>query len=81
VFELRASGELLRYRFLSIFAVRLCGLPALALMLIFFDSHLWARVFCLATAIGLELAGRYLFFVSVVPKNMAAPYLRERRAA
>ena len=29
----------------------------------------------LLLALGGELAGRYLFFVSVVPKHMAAPYL------
>ena len=28
-----------------------------------------------ALALGGELLGRYLFFVSVVPKHMAAPYL------
>jgi formate dehydrogenase iron-sulfur subunit len=81
IFELRAAGELLHFRFFSIFAGRLCGLGALGLVLTLFNDHLWARVLCLAAAIGLELAGRYLFFVSVVPKNMAAPYLRERREA
>jgi Fe-S-cluster-containing dehydrogenase component/DMSO reductase anchor subunit len=29
----------------------------------------------LALAIGAEILGRYLFFVSVVPKHMAAPYI------
>ena len=81
VFELRATGELLRFRLFSTFALRLCGLSALALVLTFFNEHLWTRMLCLAVAIGLELAGRYLFFASVVPKNMAAPYMRERRAA
>jgi len=28
-----------------------------------------------------EILGRYLFFVSVVPKHMAAPYLPETEAA
>jgi DMSO reductase iron-sulfur subunit len=77
-FELRASGELLRFRFFPLFATRICSLTALSLALILFDYHLWL---CLVAAIGMELAGRYLFFVSVVPKNMAAPYLREKRAA
>jgi formate dehydrogenase iron-sulfur subunit len=80
-FELRASGELLRFRFSSLFATRLCSLAALSLALVLPDYHLWLRVFCLAAAIGTELAGRYLFFVAVVPKNMAAPYLREKRVA
>jgi hypothetical protein len=29
----------------------------------------------LALALGGEILGRYLFFVSVVPKHMAAPYI------
>ena len=29
----------------------------------------------LALAFGSEILGRYLFFVSVVPKHMAAPYI------
>lgn len=81
VFELRAAGELLRYRFGSLLATRICGLFAIALTLLLFESSLWARAFCLAAALGLELCGRYLFFVSVVPKNMAAPYLRGKRVA
>jgi hypothetical protein len=28
-----------------------------------------------------KILGRYLFFVSVVPKHMAAPYLPETEAA
>jgi DMSO reductase anchor subunit len=80
-FELRASGELLRYRLLSLFAGRVCGLAVIALVLVFSASNLWMRALCLAAAIGLELLGRYLFFVSVVPKNMAAPYLKQERAA
>jgi formate dehydrogenase iron-sulfur subunit len=80
-FELKASGELLRFRFFPLFATRLCSLTAIALALVLADIHLWARLLCLTAAIGTELAGRYLFFVAVVPKNMAAPYLREKRAA
>jgi DMSO reductase anchor subunit len=33
----------------------------------------WTAV---AVALGAEILGRYLFFVSVVPKHMAAPYLQ-----
>jgi formate dehydrogenase iron-sulfur subunit len=80
-FELRAAGELLRFRFLPLFVGRLCGLAAVTTALIVPDEHLWARLLCLAASIAIELGGRYLFFVSVVPKNMAAPYLRESRAA
>jgi len=35
----------------------------------------------LALALGGEILGRYLFFVSVVPKNMAASYLSAGEAA
>jgi formate dehydrogenase iron-sulfur subunit len=80
-FELRASGELLRFRFFPLFATRLCGLIAVSLALFLLDNLLWVHGLCLAVAIGLEVLGRYVFFVSVVPKNMAAPYLREKRAA
>jgi len=81
VFELRASAELLRYRFPRLFALRIYAPPALAIALLLLHQHLWIRFACIATAITFEIAGRYLFFVTVVPKNMAAPYLRQRRAA
>jgi hypothetical protein len=32
-------------------------------------------VLALALAVGAEILGRYLFFVSVVPKHMATPYV------
>jgi hypothetical protein len=35
----------------------------------------------LALAIGGEILGRYLFFVSVVPRQMAAAYLSAAREA
>ena len=38
-------------------------------------------VVALACAVAGEILGRYLFFVSVVPKHMAAPYLPETEAA
>ena len=34
----------------------------------------------LALAVGAEVLGRYLFFVSVVPKHMAAPYVESEAA-
>ena len=81
LFELRASGELLRHRLFPLFTTRLCSLLVLAIGLNDPTENLWLRIFCLALAIGSELLGRYLFFVSVVPKNMAASYLKEKRAA
>lgn len=81
IFELRAAGELLRHRLLHSLATRFCGLVALALALTMLPGGVWLRTLCLLAAIAIELLGRYLFFVSVVPKNMAASYLREERAA
>jgi len=81
LFELRASGELLRYRFPMPVTVRVSITFLIAWALTSLNSSLWLHADCLAAAIVAELLGRYLFFVSVVPKSMAAPYLKERRAA
>jgi len=80
-FELRASGELLYHRFLFLFATRLGALAVLASVLAFGQGHGWIPPVCTLAALALEISGRYLFFVSAVPKNMAAPYLDARRAA
>jgi DMSO reductase iron-sulfur subunit len=75
-FELRASARLLgndlKNRLLYRIALLIIGgmvLPAL---------HY--PVAALLVAITGELMGRYLFFVSVVPRNMAAPFLRKEAA-
>ncbi len=81
VFELRAAGELLRHRLFSRFVSRLCGLVAIALASSTLSTYCWMPLVSLVTAISMELLGRYLFFVSVVPKNMAASYMRQERAA
>ena len=78
--ELRASGRLLSTTLRSRLLLRgiLLALGAIALPL--FTSNpaaLWAA-FLLALA-G-ETLGRYLFFVSAVPKHMAAPYLGSEAA-
>ena len=39
------------------------------------------RLAALLLAMAAEITGRYLFFVSVVPKNIAAAYLAEQEAA
>jgi hypothetical protein len=39
------------------------------------DLQVGLWVLALALALGAEMLGRYLFFVSVVPKHMAAPYI------
>jgi formate dehydrogenase iron-sulfur subunit len=40
----------------------------------------WFRIATAALVIGGEFIGRYLFFVSVVPTNMARGYLAQESA-
>ncbi|HEY1808463.1 MAG TPA: DmsC/YnfH family molybdoenzyme membrane anchor subunit [Acidobacteriaceae bacterium] len=80
-FERRAAGELLLRRFRTVFLLRHLGLWGVAMAMPAMGDSIGFLTLCLAAAIGLELTGRWLFFVSVVPRNMAAPYLSERRAA
>jgi formate dehydrogenase iron-sulfur subunit len=81
IFELRATTKLisgvLRTRFLMRAALLLAGgvvLPLLASA----NWHVWAALFLAAAG---EVLGRYLFFVSVVPKNMGTSYLGGGRTA
>ena len=81
VFEARASAKLLSTRLASHLlwrgALLMTGGVALPL---FMPTELGA---CIAFALAFagEILGRYLFFVSVVPKNMAASYLSSGKAA
>jgi formate dehydrogenase iron-sulfur subunit len=80
-FELQASARLLStvlaYPFLARGALLLLGGIVL--------PPLWPTAFgtyaSLALALAGEILGRYLFFVSVVPKNMAASYVSAGKAA
>ena len=75
-FELRASSLLLSTRFRTAFLVR-CGL--------LIGAGLFAPLTHPAAAFILALAGewlgRWLFFVTVVPKNMAAGFQAQSKAA
>ncbi|MBZ5578185.1 MAG: dimethyl sulfoxide reductase anchor subunit [Acidobacteriia bacterium] len=75
-FELRASARLLGNDLKNLLTIRLVLLigGGVALPLL----HLPAAALLVATA-G-ELLSRYLFFVSVVPHNMAASFLRKEAA-
>ena len=80
-FELHASARLLSTALATTFLLRgsllLAGGVALPL-----SGMRFARFEALALAFAAEIAGRYLFYVSVVPKNIAAPYLAvQERAA
>jgi Fe-S-cluster-containing dehydrogenase component/DMSO reductase anchor subunit len=78
--ELRASATLLATTLASRFLLRgaLLALGAIALPL--FTVHPIALWGAFTLALGGEMIGRYLFFVSAVPKHMAAPYLGSEAA-
>jgi formate dehydrogenase iron-sulfur subunit len=74
VFELRSSSLLLAGRLRPLFLLRL-GVLIVAGIVAPLACSLIAALDCafLAALLG-ELLGRYLFFVSVVPKNIAAAF-------
>jgi DMSO reductase anchor subunit len=80
VFELKASARLLsQLRSLLLLRSALLIFGGIILPL---QSHgVVGLAGALALAFSGEILGRYLFFVSVVPKNMAASYLGSRKAA
>jgi DMSO reductase anchor subunit len=69
-FELKACSRLLANDFRKLFVLRF-ALLTVGGMLLPMVGH---AAFGLALALAGELLGRYLFFVSVVPRNMAAPF-------
>jgi DMSO reductase anchor subunit len=73
-FELRASSRLISGRFRTLFLIRLGILLAAGIVapLALHGSAIAVAAFVLALA-G-EWVGRWLFFVTVVPKNMAAAF-------
>jgi formate dehydrogenase iron-sulfur subunit len=81
VFELRASALLLSGRLRNAFLIRLALLvgAGIAMPLEAHSPGVLRTLFVL-TLVG-EWLGRWLFFVSVVPKNMAAAFTRRERAA
>jgi len=82
VFELRASSLLLSGRLQNLFVARLAMLAVAGVVLPLVATHEWVVVTAFGAALAGEWLGRYLFFVSVVPKNIAAAFTSgERRAA
>jgi formate dehydrogenase iron-sulfur subunit len=73
VFELRASSLLLSGRLRPMFLTRLTLLIAVCVATPMFTSQA-ASIGILVLALGGEWLGRWLFFVSVVPKNTAAAF-------
>ena len=81
-FELRASSLLLSGRLQSLFVTRLAVLTVAGVLLPLVSTRGWIIAAAFAAVLGSEWLGRYLFFVSVVPKNIAAAFTSgERRAA
>jgi anaerobic dimethyl sulfoxide reductase subunit C (anchor subunit) len=78
--ELQASARLLATTLKSRLVVRgaLIALGAIAVPL--FSVHPVAQWLALALALGGEVLGRYLFFVSAVPKHMVAAYVDSEAA-
>lgn len=80
-FELQASARLLSTTLARTFLLRGALLLAGGIALPLSDLR-FAKLAALVLAFAAEIVGRYLFYVSVVPKNMAAPYLSgQERAA
>ena len=80
-FELQASAQLLSTSLRTHFLLRSALLISGGIVLpLFFAGQLGLRTAFLV-ALGGEILGRYLFFVSVVPKNIATPYLAAGRHA
>lgn len=72
--ELHGSWQLLTTVFSNHLLIRFL-LPSIALALLPLVAAYWVRIAIAALMIAGEFAGRYLFFVSVVPTDMASDYL------
>ena len=80
-FELRASAQLLSTIFSSLYFTRGGLLLLGGIIAPLFAPNIYGAYAALALSLAGEIIGRYLFFVSVVPKNMAASYLYQGKAA
>jgi DMSO reductase iron-sulfur subunit len=79
-FELQASARLLSTTLAKTFLLRGALLIAGGIVLPLSAPGL-ARFAAFGMAFAGEILGRYLFYVSVVPKNIAAPYLAMQESA
>lgn len=77
VSELRGTGSLLSTTLRPFFLLRAAGLLLFVLVLAHPREGTWAAAGAFVASLALEIVGRWLFFVSVVPKNMATSYLQE----
>lgn len=81
VFEMRATARLLSTRLRPWLVLRAAGLIAACFCLMRSPLNLVGDMAVLGLALALEVLGRWLFFVSVVPKSIASSYLQTREAA
>lgn len=81
VFELRASSLLLSGRLQNLFLMRLAVLIVAGVLLPLAASSAWTMGAAFLLALAGEWLGRYLFFVSVVPKNIGAAFTSGERMA
>ncbi len=79
VFELRSSSLLLAGRLQRLFVARLLILIAAGIVIPLAASSTWVLGAGFLFALAGEFLGRYLFFVSVVPKNIAAAFTSGER--
>jgi len=79
-FELRGSALLLSGRLRSLYLLRL-GVLVLAAAAGFAVTNPWLLIAAFLMVLAGECLGRYLFFVSVVPKSLGAAFGAGRRAA
>jgi len=80
-FELKASARLLSMQLRHLLVVRCALLVLGGIILPLYSPNRAALAFALAITFSSEILGRYLFFVSVVPKNMATSYLSNHKVA
>jgi formate dehydrogenase iron-sulfur subunit len=79
-FELHGSALLLSGRLQNAFLTRLALLIVVGIAIPLNAHSGWAVATTLGLAVASEWLGRWLFFVSVVPKNIAAAFTRSGRA-
>ena len=80
-FELKATGRLLSTQLRSLVMCRSALLVLGGIVLPLLSKSVIITAAALGAVFCSELVGRYLFFVGVVPKNMAASYLTAGKAA
>ncbi|KAA6458668.1 4Fe-4S ferredoxin [Acidobacteria bacterium AB60] len=79
VHELHGAGQLINTVFSHHVMMRFV-LPCAGMVLLAFCGQVWVRLALMVVVLAGEFVGRYLFFVSVVPTNMAREYLAQEAA-